>query len=301
MTDIEPVRFRPAGQPRRKLLRSALAIGTLPLVPALSAATPAGTASTTPAGTASAAHTATTTAASSGPSAPRPTVVLVHGAFADSSSWGAVISRLQRRGHPVIGVANPLRGLAGDSAYVSSVLDTIPGPVILAGHSYGGAVITNAAVGHPHVKALVYVAAFAPDQGESALAILGQYPGSQLPPVLTVRPFPGGQDAYVDPADFRQVFAADVPDREARLMAAGQRPLALAAFAEPSGAPAWKNIPSWFLVAGADRAIPPAAERAMALRAGSRTEVIRGASHAVMVSHPDAVTHLIEAAARATA
>ncbi|MFE1834445.1 alpha/beta fold hydrolase [Streptomyces sviceus] len=277
---------------------SALAIGTLLAVPALSAATPAGSAS--------AAHTATTTAAPSAPSAPnapnapRPTVVLVHGAFADSSSWDAVTARLERRGYPVIGVANPLRSLAGDSAYVSSVLDTIPGPVILVGHSYGGAVITDAAVGHPNVKALVYVAAFAPDQGESALAILGTYPGSQLPPVLTVRPYPGGQDAYVNPANFRQVFAADVPAAKTRLMAAGQRPLALAAFAEPSSTPAWKTIPSWFLVAGADRAIPPAAEQAMALRAGSRTEVIRSASHAVLVSHPDATAHIIESAAHAT-
>jgi pimeloyl-ACP methyl ester carboxylesterase len=274
---------------------SALAIGTLLAVPALSAATPAGSAS--------AAHTATTTAAPSAPNAPnapRPTVVLVHGAFADSSSWDAVTARLERRGYPVIGVANPLRSLAGDSAYVSSVLDTIPGPVILVGHSYGGAVITDAAVGHPNVKSLVYIAAFAPDQGESGLAILGKYPGSQLPPTLTVRPFPGGQDAYVNPADFRQVFAADVPAGKARLMATGQRPVALAAFAEPSGTPAWKTIPSWFLVAGADRAIPPAAEQAMALRAGSHTEVIRNASHAVLVSHPDATAHVIEAAARAT-
>ena len=227
-------------------------------------------------------------------------MVLVHGAFADSSSWDGVISRLERRGYPVIGVANPLRGLAGDSAYVSSVLDTIPGPVILVGHSYGGAVITDAAVGHSNVKALVYVAAFAPDQGESGLAILGQYPGSRLPPALTVRAFPGGQDAYVDPADFRQVFAADVPAGKARLMAAGQRPVALAAFAEPSSTPAWKTIPSWFLVAGADQAIPPAAEQAMARRAGSHTEVVRGASHAVLVSHPGATAHVIEAAARAT-
>jgi pimeloyl-ACP methyl ester carboxylesterase len=289
MTGIEPVRFREGGQRRRRLMLSALAVGTLLAVPALSAATPAGSASA-----------ANATTASVTPSTPRPTVVLVHGAFADSSSWDAVISRLERRGYPVIGVANPLRGLAGDSAYVSSVLDTIPGPVILVGHSYGGAVITDAAVGHPNVKALVYIAAFAPDQGESGLAILGEYPGSQLPPALTVRPFPGGQDAYVNPADFRQVFAADVPAGKARLMAAGQRPVALAAFAEPSSTPAWKTIPSWFLVAGADHAIPPAAEQAMALRAGSHTEVIRGASHAVLVSHPDATAHIIEAAARAT-
>jgi pimeloyl-ACP methyl ester carboxylesterase len=289
MTGIESARFREGGQRRRKLMLSALAVGTLLAVPALSAATPGGSAS--------AAHAATASAA---PSTPRPTVVLVHGAFADSSSWNAVISRLERRGYPVIGVANPLRGLAGDSAYVSSVLDTIAGPVILVGHSYGGAVITDAAVGHPNVKALVYVAAFAPDQGESGLAILGKYPGSQLSPALTVRPFPGGQDACVNPADFRQVFAADVPAGKTRLMAAGQRPVALAAFEEPSSTPAWKTIPSWFLVAGADRAIPPAAEQAMALRAGSHTEVIRGASHAVLVSHPDATAHVIEAAARAT-
>jgi pimeloyl-ACP methyl ester carboxylesterase len=289
MTGIEPARFREGGQRRRRLMLSAVAAGTLLTVPALSAATPAGPASAANAATASAT-----------PSAPKPTVVLVHGAFADSSSWDAVISRLERRGYPVIGVANPLRGLAGDSAYLSSVLDTVTGPVVLVGHSYGGAVITDAAASHPNVKALVYIAAFAPDQGESGLAILGKYPGSELPPSLTLRPFPGGQDAYVNPADFRQVFAADVSAGKARLMAAGQRPVALAAFAEPSSTPAWKTVPSWFLVAGADRAIPPAAEQAMARRAGSHTEVVRGASHAVLVSHPDATAHVIEAAARAT-
>ncbi|MEU6549587.1 alpha/beta hydrolase [Streptomyces sp. NPDC046915] len=289
MTGIEPARLREGGQRRRKLMLSAMVVGTMLVVPALSAATPAGSASAANAATASVT-----------PSTPKPTVVLVHGAFADSSSWDAVISRLERRGYPVIGVANPLRGLADDSAYVSSVLDTIPGPVVLVGHSYGGAVITDAAVDHPNVKALVYIAAFAPDQGESGLAVLGKYPGSKLPPALTIRPFPGGQDAYVNPADFRQVFAADVPAGKARLMAAGQRPVALAAFAEPSSTPAWTTIPSWFLVAGADRAVPPAAEQAMARRAGSHTEVIRGASHAVLVSHPDATAHVIEAAARAT-
>ncbi|MGI5255433.1 alpha/beta fold hydrolase [Actinacidiphila glaucinigra] len=289
MTGIEPARLRESGQLRRRMMLSALAVGTLLAVPALSAATPVGAVS--------AASIASTSAR---PSAPKPTVVLVHGAFADSSSWDAVMSRLERQGYPVMGVANPLRGLAGDSAYVSSVLDTIPGPVILAGHSYGGAVITDAAVGHSNVKALVYIAAFAPDEGESGLAILDEYPGSQLPPALTVRPFPGGQEAYVNPADFRQVFAADVQAGKARLMAAGQRPVSLAAFAESSTTPAWKTIPSWFLVAGADRAIPPAAEQAMARRAGSHTEVIEGASHAILVSHPEATAHVIEAAARAT-
>jgi pimeloyl-ACP methyl ester carboxylesterase len=231
---------------------------------------------------------------------PKPTVVLVHGAFADSSSWNGVIAVLQRDGYPVIGVANPLRDLAGDATYLSSILDTLPGPVILVGHSYGGAVITDAATGHANVKALVYIAAFAPDQGESGLAILGQFPGSQLPPALVVRPFPGGQDAYINQADFPQIFAADVPAEQARLMAAGQRPVALAAFAEPSGVPAWKTIPSWYLVAGADHAIPPAAEQAMADRAHAHTVVVPGASHAVLVSHPEATAELIESAARAT-
>jgi len=239
--------------------------------------------------------------AASARKAAKPTIVLVHGAFADSSSWDGVVARLERDGYPVLGLANPLRDLAGDSAYLSSVLDTIPGPVVLVGHSYGGAVITDAAAGHANVKALVYIAAFAPDQGESSLGITGEYPGSQLPSSLVVRPFPGGQDAYIDPAAFRKVFAADLPAREARLMAAEQRPVAMAALAAPSSAPAWRTIPSWYLVAGADRAIPPAAERAMAQRAHAHTVTITGASHAVSVSHPEAVADLVEAAGRATA
>lgn len=295
MTHAEHPRHRRTRQRRGRLALPAMVVGTLLAVPALSAATPAGST-----GSAGAPKASTARTAQEPRTAPKPTVVLVHGAFADSSSWDAVVSRLEGQGYPVIGVANPLRGLAEDSAYLSSVLDTIPGPVVLAGHSYGGAVITDAAAGHPNVKALVYIAAFAPDEGETGLGILGQYPGSMLPPALSVRPFPGGQDAYVDPADFRQVFAADVPAAKARLMAAGQRPVALAAFAEPSTAPAWRTIPSWFLVAGADQAIPPAAEEAMAHRAGSHTEVVHGASHAVLVSHPDATAHLIEAAAHAT-
>ncbi|MFJ6837888.1 alpha/beta fold hydrolase [Streptomyces sp. NPDC091209] len=289
MAGIAPVGSTDGRPRRRRLMFSAVAVGTLLAVPALSVATPAGAAS--------AAKAVTTSARAN---TPKPTVVLVHGAFADSSSWNGVTSRLERQGYPVIAVANPLRGLADDSAYLSSILDTVPGPVVLVGHSYGGAVITDAATGHPNVKALVYIAAFAPDQGETGLAILGQYPGSQLSPALTVRPYPGGQDAYVNPTDFRQVFAADVSADKARLMAAGQRPVSLAAFAEPSATPAWKTIPSWFLVAGSDRAIPPAAEQAMAQRAGSHTQVIRGASHAVLVSHPEATTHLIEAAAQGT-
>ncbi|MFJ8996513.1 alpha/beta fold hydrolase [Streptomyces sp. NPDC102279] len=208
-------------------------------------------------------------------------MVLVHGAFADASSWSGVTRRLQRQGYTVVAAANPLRDLDGDAAYVSSVLDGITGPVVLVGHSYGGEVITNAAVGHPNVKALVYVAAFAPEQGESGLALTGRFPGSQLGAHLTVRPFPQaaggtGSEATVDPAAFHAVFAADVPDRTSEEMASAQRPVALAALAAPSGVPAWKTIPSWYLVAGSDQAIPAAAERFMAQRAGAHTTEVKG-------------------------
>lgn len=193
-------------------------------------------------------------------------MVLVHGAFADASSWNKVAARLQGAGYPVIAPANPLRDLAGDSAYLSSIVSTIDGPVVLVGHSYGGAVISNAATGHPNVKALVFIAAFAPEEAESALDLTGKFPGSQLPTSLITRqyPLPGGgtgTDAYIDPAAFRAAFAADLPARDTALMAATQRPAALAALGSPSGPPAWKTIPSWYLVAGADQAIPPAAQR----------------------------------------
>lgn len=282
MTDIKPAPSGRALLRRKSVVIPALVAAALVAVPASSEAAPSPL-------RAAAVH------------AVKPTIVLVHGAFADSSSWDGVVARLEREGYPVVGVANPLRDLAGDSAYLSSLLDTIPGPVVLVGHSYGGAVITDAAAGHANVKALVYVAAFAPDQGESALGITGEYPGSQLPSALVVRTFPGGQDAYIDPASFQKVFAADVPSREARLMAAAQRPVALAALGAPSSAPAWRTVPSWYLVAGADQAIPPAAEQAMAQRAHAHTVTIPGASHAVAVSHPKAVADLVEAAARATA
>jgi pimeloyl-ACP methyl ester carboxylesterase len=236
--------------------------------------------------------------------APKPTVVLVHGAFADSSSWGGVVTRLRHDGYPVIAAANPLRGLDSDAAYVSSLLSAIPGPVVLVGHSYGGEVITNAAAGHANVKALVYVAAFAPDQGESALSLTGLNPGSRLGTALVVRPYAvaggGGADGYVDPAQFHTVMAADVPVRDTDLLAAEQRPVDLGALQTPSGVPAWKTIPSWYLVAGADQAIPAATERFMARRAGAHTVVVDHASHLVMLSHPGQVEHLIVQAADAT-
>lgn len=269
--------------PRKSIVIPTLAAAALLAVPVSSQAAPLPTVG------AAAGHAA------------KPTIVLVHGAFADSSSWNDVIAKLERRGYPVLAVANPLRDLAGDAAYLSSVLDTIPGPVVLVGHSYGGAVITDGAVGHANVKALVYIAAFAPDQGESALQLTGEHPGSLLPASLVVRAFPGGQDAYIDQTAFQKVFAADVPAVQTRLMAAEQRPIALAALAGPSSTPAWRTIPSWDLVAGADQAIPPAAELAMAQRAHAHTVTIPGASHAVAVSHPGDVAELIETAARATA
>ncbi|GAA2025277.1 alpha/beta hydrolase [Catenulispora yoronensis] len=238
--------------------------------------------------------------------APKPTVVLVHGAFADASGWSGVIERLRHDGYPVVAPANPLRDLTSDAAYISSILDTIPGPVVLVGHSYGGELITNAAVGHANVKALVYIAAFAPDQGESALELTGRFPGSELGANLSVHnyPVPGGGSApegVINQDAFHAVFAADVPARTAADMAASQRPVGLAALSAPSGVPAWKTLPSWFLVAGADQAIPPASEAFMAQRANSRrTITVNGASHAVMVSHPKQTADLIKEAAEAT-
>ena len=188
---------------------------------------------------------------------PKPTIVLMHGAWADGSSWNAVASRLQRQGFTVIAPANPLRGLNSDAAYLSSILDTIAGPIVLVGHSYGGMVMTNAATGHTNVSALVYIAAFAPDAGET-LGGLGQMnPGSQLTPTnLEFRPHPGGLDVSIAPGVFRTVFASDLSADDAALMAAAQRPIDAISLTEPSGPPAWKTIPSWYLVATRDNAIP---------------------------------------------
>jgi pimeloyl-ACP methyl ester carboxylesterase len=229
---------------------------------------------------------------------PKPTIVLVHGAFADASGWNGVTRRLQERGYTVIAPANPLRSLPSDTAYVSSVLDTIQGPIVLVGHSYGGMVLTNAAIGHPGVKALVYIAAFAPDTGETVGGLTAMNPGSGLgPDNLVVRPYPGGLDGYIKPSVFRQVFAADVPRDMAATMAASQRPSDLGILSQPSGEPAWKTIPSWYLVAAQDGTIPPATERFMAQRAGATTVEV-ASSHVAMISHPRQVTDLILDAAR---
>jgi pimeloyl-ACP methyl ester carboxylesterase len=193
--------------------------------------------------------------------------------------------------------ANPLRSLSGDAAYIASVLKTIKGPIVLVGHSYGGAVITDAATGNPNVKALVYIDAFVPAQGETVLSLAAKYPGSELPRSITEAPYTqgGGQsgvDVYIKTADFRSAFAGDVSPAKAAVMAIAQRPVTLAALSEKSRAPAWKSIPSWYLVGRQDEAIPPAAQLFMAKRARSHTVEIN-ASHASLVSHPAAVTKLI--------
>ncbi|MFJ7075615.1 alpha/beta fold hydrolase [Streptomyces sp. NPDC098781] len=235
--------------------------------------------------------------------AKKPTVVLVHGAFADASSWNGVIKRLERDGYPVVAPANPLRGLAGDAAYVRSVLDSVEGPVVLAGHSYGGAVISQAAAGDPDVKALVYIAAFTPEVGESALELSGKFPGSTLGGTLASVPFPlagggTGTDLYIKADKFHDQFAADVPESVTDLMAATQRPVAASALEEKATEAAWKTIPSWNLIATEDYNIPPAAQRFMAERAHAHTAEVK-ASHAVSVSRPGAVARLIERAAQA--
>ncbi|MFJ5206833.1 alpha/beta fold hydrolase [Streptomyces nigra] len=231
-----------------------------------------------------------------------PTVVLIHGAFADASSWSSVVERLQRHGHRVLAPALPLRGLASDAAYIRSVLDSVTGPIVLVGHSYGGAVISAAAAEAPQVKALVYVAAFVPEVGESALQLTDTFPGSTLGQATATQyyPLPGGgqaEELVIKKELFREQFAAGVPARITQVMAAGQRPITLAALQEPATVAAWKKIPSWYLVATEDRNIPPAAERWMAKRARAHTVTVR-APHAVSVSDPGPVTDLILRAAR---
>ncbi|MGY2288290.1 alpha/beta fold hydrolase [Pseudomonas sp. SDO528_S397] len=232
--------------------------------------------------------------------AQKATVVLVHGAFADASSWNGVIAGLEAEGYPVIAVANPLRGVKSDADYVADIVEHTQGPVILVGHSYGGSVISNAVHGSGKVKALVYVAAFAPEKGETAFELSGRYPGSTLGPTLDkpVLSKDGVTDLYIQQDKFGVQFAADVPAKEARLMAAGQRPITEAALKEPAGDPAWKNLPSYFIYGSADKNIPEAALKFMAERAKSKETIeVKGASHVVMVSNPARVVAIINDAA----
>ena len=225
-----------------------------------------------------------------------PTIVLVHGAFADASSWDGVIERLQAKGLQVTAPANPLRGIAADSAYVRAVLEQIEGPVVAVGHSYGGAVITNAAADAKNVVALVYVAAFAPDEGEMLGAVEAGSKDSVLNSALVPRHYPanGGSatEFYIDPAKVREAFAGDLSEQETAVIAATQRPISELAFSEPSGRPAWKDRPSWAVVATGDKAAGTDVTRSMAERAGATITELEG-SHVIMVSQPQAVTDVI--------
>ncbi|WP_433258508.1 alpha/beta fold hydrolase [Streptosporangium sp. CA-135522] len=207
-----------------------------------------------------------------------PTIVLVHGGFADASGWNAVIERLQHDGYTTIAPANPLRGPPADAPYIKSVLKSIDGPVVLVGHSYGGAVITNAAAGLDNVKALVYIAAFASDKSEQLGVLINKYPGTQIPTAVKEVPYPGGVDLYLRPDAFRAAFAADLPVSTTRLMQATQRPFAASSFTDTTTGAAWHTIPSWAPVATQDKAVPPALETAPsgALRPGTHTISIRG-------------------------
>jgi pimeloyl-ACP methyl ester carboxylesterase len=234
------------------------------------------------------------------------TVVLVHGAFADGSSWNGVIDLLQRRGHTVVAPANPLRGLGADSAYLAGVLGQIDGPVLLVGHSYGGAVIANAATDAANVVGLVHVCAFVPDEGELLGDVASSSKDSLLGTAQVARQYPtgpAGQSAtefLIDAPKFYDVFAADLSPDQAAVLAATQRPVAQAAFTDASGPPAWKRLPSWAVVATADRAAGTDIVRSMAQRAGAEIVELEG-SHLIMVSRPEAVTDVIVTALGAVA
>jgi pimeloyl-ACP methyl ester carboxylesterase len=226
------------------------------------------------------------------------TVVLVHGAFADASSWNGVIERLQKAGVQVTAPANPLRGIASDSAYLASFLNQIPGPVLAVGHSYAGAVISNAATQASNVVGLVFVAAFAPEEGERLGEVESGSKDSILGTAQVPLKYPTGQGAEtavevaVNPARFHETFAADLPAEQAALMAAAQRPIAEGAFTEPCGVPAWKSLPSWAVVATGDKAAGTDVIRAMARRAGATITEVEG-SHVIMISQPQIVTDVI--------
>lgn len=234
-----------------------------------------------------------------------PTVVLVHGAFADASSYARVIPKLLADGFPVVAPAVPHRSLIGDAAYIASVVRQIPGPVVLVGHSYGGAVITVAGV-EDNVKSLVYLAAYALEKGESLGELQGRFPDSDLAAALVYTPFPvegsteSGTDVTVDVAKFPAIFAADVEPELAAVLAVSQRPLAAQAFADAAPAAAWKTKPSWGLVAGADHTINPDVERFGYARAGMTTVEVPS-SHLVMLAHPEKVVELIREAAQVPA
>lgn len=246
-------------------------------------------------------------------SGPKLSVVLIHGAWADGSSWSRVVGILQQQGYTVYAPANPLRGLLSDSAYIASFLQSIGGPIILVGHSYGGAVITNAATGNPNVKALVFVDALVPDQGETTLGLAGTPPppgqagsclGGDPTQVFNFVQYPGAPagdfDLYVKPSLFPSCFANDLRAKQGAILASSERPITFSAGLQKSGIPAWKTIPSWYLVGMIDNVVPPFAQLFMAHRAGSTIVQVR-AGHLSMISHPEAVADLIQQAAQTVA
>ena len=237
----------------------------------------------------------------------RPTVVLVNGAWANSAAWSGVIERLQAEGYAVDAPPNPLQSLNGDAATIADLLKTINGPIVLVGHSYGGAVITNAATGNRNVKALVYVDAFAPDKGETTLGLDSTKPGSALgagpTKVFNFAPFPGAKkgdaELYVQPAVFEQAFANGLPAKEGAVLAATQSPVVYSAVTAPSGTAAWKTIPSWYVLGTIDRAIPPAIQLFMAQRMHAHITRVK-AGHLSMVADPGVIAQVITAAVKAT-
>jgi pimeloyl-ACP methyl ester carboxylesterase len=224
-----------------------------------------------------------------------PTIVLVHGAWADSSGWTGVIKSLKADGFDTIAFPNPLRGPVSDGAYVAGLVNSIPGPVLLVGHSYGGAVITNAGAQTPNAVGLVFVAAFAPDEGESVQDLASQATDSLLGPALRPVPVGDGAEIFLDRAQVHDVFCADLSAEEAEIIGDTQRPAAAGGFGEKSGPAAWKTLPSWYAVATGDKAIGVNGERFMAQRAGSVTVDV-DASHVAMISQPEAIADLIRTA-----
>jgi pimeloyl-ACP methyl ester carboxylesterase len=236
---------------------------------------------------------------------PKPSIVLVHGAWADASSWNAVANALRDQGFTIYSPTNLLRGVAVDAPYISSFLaQRTSGPVVLVGHSYGGFVITNAALGGGDVRALVYVDAFVPDEGENVFQILGGSGSALAVPdpstVFDLAGYPGAPEgdaeAFLKPATVHESFAQDLPEADRWLIAEGQRPITLSANTTPSGPPAWRTLPSWAVIGTEDKVIPPATQRSMAERAGAKITDVAG-SHVSMVSHPQVTIDTILAAA----
>ena len=292
--DREYVIGSPSGLTRRSLLRASAAAGAAVGFPSAfgSVSAQAATGSSSQRGS------------RLDPNGREATVILAHGAFAESSSWDGVVSLLRHRGLRTISVAVPLRGVASDAAYVSDLVRTVAGPVVLVGHSYGGAVISAVNSSAGDIGALVYVAAFAPVAGETCAGLSGKFPGATLGPALTsVDLASGGRDLYIDQAKYRRQFCADVSDAKSAQMAVSQRPILESALSEPCGPhPLWMETPSWFIYGELDYNIPAAAHKFMAKRAHARRIVqVEGASHAVGVSHAKSTADMIFKAARAAA